>query len=250
MTDNPKSKIYTKTGDSGTSSLYDGTRQSKTSEYFICLGDIDELNSNLGLLKGFWKTEFDKCEIKFYNSPGAGAMFYKTEKCINSGKYFEWFGMNDILTNIQCTLMDISTLIATPPTLNPCDDVGIFKWLTKVKLSDDIVPNIENLIDRMDSILPPITNFVVPSGDLLVSQTHVCRSVSRRAERSMLNLLDSTKVDLYYHETHDQYDIVKKYMNRLSDFLFILSRFFAMTLNVQEDLYSKSKNLFTKKQTT
>lgn len=245
-----KSTIYTKTGDNGTTSLYDGTRHAKNSIYFDCLGDIDELNSNLGLLKAYFKDL--QSDLGLYNPPGAGGIFYKTEKCLDSGKYYEWFIMCDIITDIQCRLMDISSFIATPPPNNPTESL-VLEWIKKIEFKEEEVVNLEKLMDKIDSYLPKITNFVVPSGDILVSQTHICRAISRRCERNFLNLTNNSSSlfkslltkELNNSLINNQKDIIKKYLNRLSDLLFILSRFIGLSLNITEDLYSKKKGLIS-----
>ena len=234
-----KSTIYTRTGDKGKSSLYNGDRVNKDSMYFECLGDIDELNSNLGLVKAFWKEEFDKSNIKLYNAPGAGALFYKHEKCVDSGKYYEWFVLGKYIHEIQCNLMNISTQIATPFK----DDFE--KWVSRVGINTSVILDIEKNIDRLDSLLPPLKNFVVPSGNKLIAQIHICRSITRRCERRYISILNSESL-LNYGELNvlldpsgtlrEQLNIPTKYLNRLSDYLFVLSRFIAMTLELEEDL--------------
>jgi len=242
-----KSKLYTKTGDTGLTSLYNGTRENKDSIYFSCLGDLDELNCNLGMVKAFFKSEMEKQDIKLYNAPGAGGMFYKDQKCIDSGKYYEWFALEKYITEIQCNIMDISSLIATPP-INTNTDIEM--WLSRVGLHNFIVKSIELNIDRLDSLLPPIKNFVLPSGNQLLSQIHICRAVSRRCERNYLSVENKLKFIphglsvrniLENKIIEEQYSIVRIYLNRLSDYFFALSRFIGMTLNLQEDLYSKNK---------
>jgi cob(I)alamin adenosyltransferase len=242
-----KSKLYTKTGDAGLTSLYNGTREYKDSIYFSCLGDLDELNCNLGMVKAFFKSEMEKQDIKLYNAPGAGGMFYKDQKCIDSGKYYEWFALEKYITEIQCNIMDISSLIATPP-INTNTDIEM--WLSRVGLHNFIVKSIELNIDRLDSLLPPIKNFVLPSGNQLLSQIHICRAVSRRCERNYLSVENKLKFIphglsvrniLENKIIEEQYSIVRIYLNRLSDYFFALSRFIGMTLNLQEDLYSKNK---------
>ena len=235
-----KSKLYTKTGDSGTTSLYNGSRETKDSIYFECLGDLDELNCNLGMLKALFYTELEKSEIKLYNPPGSGGMFYKNLPGIDSGKYFEWFDMDNYITQVQCNIMDISSLIATPPS-DVIRDINI--WLSRVGINNEIVNVIEKNIDRLDSLLPKITNFVLPSGNQLLCQVHICRAVSRRCERKFLCVEKHIKKNnlLENESVKEQYLIIRIYLNRLSDYLFVLSRFVGMTLNVKEDLYSKSK---------
>jgi len=242
-----KSKLYTKTGDSGKTSLYNGSREDKTSIYFACLGDLDELNCNLGMVKAYFKSEMEKQDVKLYNAPGAGAMFYKDQKCIDSGKYYEWFALEKYITEIQCNIMDISSLIATPP-VNPTTDLNL--WVSRVGLDDKIINSIESSIDRLDSLLPPIKNFVLPSGNQLLSQVHICRAISRRCERNYLSVEIKLKfiprglsvMNVMSDELIEkQYSIARIYLNRLSDYFFALSRFVGMTLNLQEDLYSKNK---------
>jgi cob(I)alamin adenosyltransferase len=221
-------RIYTKTGDSGTSSLYNGKRVSKTDDIFSTLGDFDELNSHLGLMKSFYKSI--KNPNEYYNPPGAGAIFYKTEKCLDSGRYYEWFILEDIITGLQCKLMDISTIIATP-----IDDTD--KWNIRNEFNYSNIQQVEILIDRLESLLPKLTNFVVPSGNVLISQTHICRVLSRKCERNFLKLFENIE--------NDNVNNVKIFLNRLSDLLFVLSRFVSMSLEITEDAYSKKKGLFT-----
>lgn len=205
-------KLYTKTGDKGVTSLYDGTRKPKNSVEFDCLGDFDELNALLGLAKAFWKEIINESEIKYYNGPGAGGLWYKTEKSVDSGMYYEWYAFGEIITSIQCTIMDICSIIATPNNKYPFEE--------------QMIIDIEKQIDRLDSLLPKLTNFVVPSGNKLVAQLHVCRTVTRRCERNILLLTENKNVNIY--------------INRLSDFLFVLSRFVVFSLNINEDIYKRS----------
>lgn len=216
-------KIYTKTGDKGISSLYNGTRIPKDSFEFDCLGEIDLLNSNLGLMKAFYNELKPTC---LYNPPGAGALYYKHSKCLDSGYYYEWFILDKIITNIQCVLMDISSYIATPFAGD------------KYSIPESYITDIENLIDRFETLLPSIKNFVVPSGNTLISQTHICRVLTRGCERNFLKLV---KNDSYESAENSKIGI---YLNRLSDLLFTVSRFVAFTLNITEDQYSKNKGLF------
>jgi cob(I)alamin adenosyltransferase len=247
-----KSNLYTKTGDNGFSSLYNGTRASKTSAYFQFLGCFDELNCNLGLTKAFWNEELEKSEFKLYNAPGAGGMFYKTEKAVDSGKYFEWFAIGEIITRLQCNIMDISTFVATPPydqkhplpTEQSLIEDSLTKWVNKVGFPGDHIKEMENLIDRLDSLTPPIKNFVVPGGNKLSSQIHICRALSRNCERIYLDLCETVNKEYFVHSLIKQ-ELIKVgiYLNRLSDLLFAMSRFVVMTLEIKEDLYSKKSGV-------
>ena len=221
-------RIYTKTGDSGTSSLYNGKRLPKTESIFEYLGDFDELNSHLGLMKSFYKRI--KNPNEYYNAPGAGAVFYKTEKCLDSGKYYEWFILDEIITGLQCKTMDISTIIATPIN-NNVDD-----WNAKNSFEYLNIKQVEDLIDRLDSLLPKLSNFVVPSGNVLISQTHICRVLIRKCERNFLKLFEDSD--------NENINNVKVFLNRLSDLFFVISRFISMSLGITEDIYSKKKGLF------
>ena len=195
-------KLYTKTGDNGESSLFDGTRVPKTDTIFECLGNLDELNAHIGMTKAFWNEELETCPIKMYNAPGAGAMFYRTEPSVVPRDYFgpplyyEWFALNIKLTSIQRNVMNICSSIASDG---------------ETSLNGNLIEEIERDIDRLDSLLPTLTKFIVPSANKLCSSIHE-RSCQKKDKNSCV------------------------YLNRLSDYFFALSRFVAMTLGVCEDL--------------
>jgi len=239
-------KIYTKTGDRGTSSLYNGSRKDKNNIIFKFLGDFDELNSNLGMVKALHIEEMDKQEIKLYCPPGAQC--YRHAIGVDSGKYYEWFALKEYIYSIQNNIMDISAFIATPPydSSNKIKNMEthLLNWHEKVGFDDSIILTIESDIDRLDSILPKLTKFVVPSGNKLLSQIHICRAITRRCERTFIDLY-GTEYSEYlgvYDLIDSNVNIVRIYLNRLSDYLFMLSRFVGMTLDIQEDLYLKNKN--------
>jgi cob(I)alamin adenosyltransferase len=239
-------KLYTKTGDQGTSSLYNGTRKCKNDIIFSILGDLDELNCNLGMAKAFYNEEMNNQEIKLYSAPGAGAMFYKDLRGIDSGKYYEWFVLKETLHDIQCKIMDISSFIATPPydseqKIYDLMETHLQKWSSKVGFDESHYKLLEKEIDRLQDIVPPIKNFVVPSGNKLISQIHIVRAITRRCERNIVNMYE-TEYSSYigvYPIINNQVSNVKIYLNRLSDYFFALSRFIGMTLNIEEDLYSR-----------
>ena len=210
-----KSKLYTKTGDKGSTSLYNGDRVYKSSVYMRALGDLDELNCHIGMSKALWRDEMDKCVIQVYSAPGAGSMNYRHAPSIVTSDYtgpplyYEWFALGEILTNIQRHLMDVCSVVATPGTSDFFDK----EWTSELEM----------LIDRLDSLSPPLKNFVVPSGNKLTASIHVCRAVTRRCERQTLGAVQ------------DGHDILV-YLNRLSDFFFALTRFVSLTLGIEEDL--------------
>jgi cob(I)alamin adenosyltransferase len=180
-------KIYTKTGDGGQSCLYNGTRLSKSSNYFIALGDLDELNAHLGMVKALWRDE----------------QHVDTEK-------YEWYSLGITVTEIQQNIMDICSTIATPGS-----DDRFFNpdWITKI----------EEKMDRLDLLLPPLTKFVIPSGNKLCASVHIARAVCRRAERHMIEVITPGCPSHIY-------------INRLSDYLFMVSRFVCVILKIQEYL--------------
>jgi len=174
-------KVYTKTGDRGTTGLLGGKRVSKANIRIDSYGTVDELNSYLGLLR-------DQ-EILINKSPE--------------------------LIEIQNNLFIIGSLLASDPDKNK---------INIPKLEDDNVLKLEQKIDEMDKELPVMKNFVLPGGHESVSFCHITRCVCRRAERLVVELQDSEEVHF----------LVIKYLNRLSDYLFILSRWMTLHLGAKE----------------
>ena len=165
-------KIYTKTGDKGTTSLADGQRVSKCCERLEAYGTIDELNSHLGLLMTYCTEEKDK----------------------------------GFLTEIQRALFVIGGSLAGAKTDKP--------------LSTE---NMEAEIDRLTAIVEEAQedkrfHFILPGGSRPAAYAHVCRTVCRRAERAMLRVAND---DVNHN---DNVNSMTRYVNRLSDYLFILAR--------------------------
>jgi cob(I)alamin adenosyltransferase len=164
-------KIYTRTGDDGFTSLPGGRRVSKYSLRIEVLGSIDELNSWIGLLRG----------------------------------YKEIADRKDTLVYIQKQLMNCAAIIARG---NGNEDSGI------LLPDDDCIEVIEKEIDSIQGTLPEMNKFVLPGGNIVVSYCHIARCVCRRAERSIFRLSDKEKTPAF----------ISKFLNRLSDYLFILSK--------------------------
>ncbi len=177
-----KIKVYTKTGDNGTTGLFSGERVPKHHIRIKAYGTIDELNSWIGLIRSQ--------EIKNQ----------QTQELIK----------------IQHDLMYIGSELA-----NNFDDSKI---LGIDLIDENDVQFLENSIDRMTEKLPPLKNFVIPGGHLCIAKTHLARSVCRRAERLITELNDVSKTN----------PVIIFYINRLSDYLFTLSRKFALDFGIEE----------------
>lgn len=145
-------KIYTRGGDKGRSSLYNGERRAKSDVVFCALGDTDELAASLGVA-----SEFCSDEMPLLRSQ---------------------------ITWIQCRLLDIGSAIATP--LNSTDDARK-RALAAFDVAE--VARLEEWIDEMEKELPPLTNFVLYSGGRCSTLLHLARTICRRAERSTTPLV-------------------------------------------------------------
>ncbi|HMI64386.1 MAG TPA: cob(I)yrinic acid a,c-diamide adenosyltransferase [Cyclobacteriaceae bacterium] len=174
-------KIYTKTGDQGTTALFGGKRVSKADLRIDSYGTVDELNSYVGLLR---------------------------DQDVNRNR-------NDFLVEIQDRLFTIGSILATEPGNN------------KVKipaLQEENIQALEKEIDSLEAGLPPMRVFVLPGGHPSVSFGHIARTVCRRAERLAVALDQQDKID----------PLVIKYLNRLSDYLFVLCRTMSKELGAGE----------------
>ncbi len=191
----PKSKvlkgckimIYTKTGDNGTTSLVGGSRVSKCTQRVKSYGTVDELNSHMGLTAEMMITLYGKTELDSDIREQFNILYSQFKK-------------------IQNTLFVIQTLLAT-------EDSETYKKLPQ--LNPDASTEIENWIDSINSKLPKLNSFVIPGGSMLAAQIHVTRTVCRRAERETVQLNEKENVE----------ENILKYINRLSDYLFVVSRF-------------------------
>ena len=160
-------KIYTKTGDKGSSSLYTGERRTKADGVFEALGSVDELNAHLGLAREHFR-------LQSASSPSGTS----DDLCQQ-------------IDEIQARLLDVGSHIATPRSADEEDA----KKIKHTEFDETHVLNLERWIDAMDENLPPLKNFILPSGGLAASQAHVARTVCRRAERDIVPLYEANKVD-------------------------------------------------------
>jgi len=165
-------KIYTKTGDAGQTGLFGGARVSKASERVSAYGEIDELNSVIGLAR-------------------AHGLESRKEG---------W------LARIQSELFDLGAELSTVEAKQ--DSVAQFL------LGDEDIEKLEKHIDELDAELAPLKSFVLPGGSTTASALHLARTVCRRAERSLVTLASREAVR----------PEVLRYVNRLSDLLFIMAR--------------------------
>ncbi len=177
------SKIYTKTGDSGNTTLIGGTKVPKSHLRIETYGTVDELNSYVGLLSD-----------------------HLTEQSIKK-----------ILREIQDRLFTIGSSLACDPQKEPAMKIPDLK-------EEDVI-FLEKEIDGMNEQLPPMKSFILPGGDVAISTAHITRCVCRRAERLCVNMQE--------HELFVE-PLIIKYLNRLSDYLFVLSRYVAFLLNIEE----------------
>lgn len=181
-------KIYTKTGDKGTTALFSGARVPKYNLRIESYGTVDELNSYLGLIKD---QEIDA--------------HYK-----------------EVLYQIQHDLFVIGSMLATPPEDKKLksgkDRLNIFT------IDSDSIQILETEIDTMDAQLPQMTNFILPGGHTTVSYCHIARCICRRAERLIVELNENEPVS----------EEILQYINRLSDYLFVLARKLTKDLDIEE----------------
>jgi len=181
-------KIYTKTGDNGTTALFGGTRVAKHNIRIESYGTLDELNSYLGLLR---------------------------DQNIDAHS-------KEVLIKIQEKLFVIGAILATDPEKATLKNGKERLNIDKVSLDD--ISFLENEMDTMDEQLPPMTHFILPGGHQTVSFCHISRSVCRRAERLATAL---------YQEVPFEENALK-YLNRLSDYLFVLARMLSKQLQAEE----------------
>ncbi|MCE2983506.1 MAG: cob(I)yrinic acid a,c-diamide adenosyltransferase [Parachlamydia sp.] len=188
-------KIYTRTGDQGTTSLFSGQRVNKNDPFIEALGSVDESNSSIGMAVALlpWEDQFSETRLR--------------------------------LENIQHTLFDIGAALATPRSC------GQEKKLHKTRFDQEAIDQLEQWIDQTEAKVPPLTHFILPGGHPVGAALHVARSTVRRAECLALPLYQKEEI------TND----VLIYLNRLSDYLFVLSRHINHLLNSPETTWAPHK---------
>ncbi|NBP29945.1 MAG: cob(I)yrinic acid a,c-diamide adenosyltransferase [Flavobacteriia bacterium] len=174
-------KIYTKTGDDGTTGLIGGVRVSKADLQIESYGTVDELNSWVGLIRDTFND--NNCAIQ--------------------------------LLEIQNNLFVLGASLATAPK-------GTKMQLPP--LTSDFIADLESWIDSMNTDLPDLTHFILPGGHSASSHAQVARCVCRRAERRVIEL----------HQNDPRFSLEIQYLNRLSDYLFVLARFILQKFDKEE----------------
>jgi len=166
-------KIYTKTGDKGTTQVYTSEvlRLNKNDAILECYGSIDELNSNVGLLSALLSADIGNKEEPYLSRA--------------------------FMLDIQKTLFSIGFAISDKP-----------------QIDGSATQLLEEAIDTLQQELPPQTKFILPGGSQLAAQAHVCRTVTRRAERTIVSVSQQQNVP----------EVCIQYLNRLSDYFFVAAR--------------------------
>lgn len=167
-------KIYTRTGDAGTTRLASGQQVSKASARVEAYGAVDEANACVGLAR------------------------------LHAGGDREFDGM---LARIQNELFDLGADLATPPTRDEANTL---------RMVESQVERLEREIDAMNAELPPLASFILPGGTPAAAHLHLARTVARRAERAAVALTEAGE---------PVSPAAMKYLNRLSDFLFVAARY-------------------------
>lgn len=180
-------KVYTKSGDKGTTALVGGDRVSKDDIRVEAYGTVDELSAFIGLLG-------DKLKAK-----------EQTAEYVE-----ELYSINSMLMNVEAHLAAGDNLSFKLPEIS----------VSSIEL-------LESSIDNMQALVPQITNFTIPGGHEIVSLCHVCRTICRRAERRSISASKIFEIN----------DLVVTYLNRLSDYFYLLGRVTAVALGADEILW-------------
>ena len=198
-----QTKIYTKTGDLGITSLFGGKRLSKNDTRVEAYGTVDELNSLLGMI------------IADLNYSSSASREASSNKNSPQGRIIKK------LLRVQEELFALGTDLASPDDLK-----------TKVpRAKKPFITRLEQEIDSWDKNLPKLRNFILPSGSPIGSKLHLARSIARRAERSIAALSQTEKINRN----------TQIYINRLSDWLFVLARYVNKLESQEEKIWKGRK---------
>lgn len=193
------SRIATHTGDDGTTGLADGTRLLKDHARIHVIGEVDELNSQLGVLRAH----------------------LLVETSIDSDAKS---GIDCKLDALQHDLFDLGGELSMPG---------------QSYLLEDRLIAIEEWLHEANADLPPLREFILPGGSLPMAQAHVCRTVARRAERALIQLIELEGRASPQAQALLRAAGPEQYLNRLSDFLFVLCRRLAQLAQIETPVWSK-----------
>lgn len=181
-------KVYTRTGDNGTTSLVGGIRIRKSDARLEAYGTVDELSANLGLLAAMLPKGEERC----------------------------------LIIRTQNNLFNVGTHLATDQSKTPL--------YPSAHLPEGETELLEQAIDQMNARLPEAQGFILPGGCQAAAQAHVCRTVCRRAERRIAALAETATIS----------DEIQQYINRLSDFLFVLAKIINFNTGQEEILWKNA----------
>ena len=193
-----KAAIYTKTGDSGITGLVGGTRIKKSDARIHLYGEVDELNSFIGA------AVTDLKELMSISPVAQAREAYKVEI--------------DFLINVQSSLFDLGSNLAC--------ELEQRKNFKLPQLDENLIDQMEDHIDLMDSKLPALHHFIVPGGLRASCSFHLCRTICRRIDRQLVDFNELKPGEA------PEYSI--QYLNRLSDYFFVLSRFINFSEGIKE----------------
>ncbi len=197
-------RIYTKTGDSGTTSLIGGERASKADPRVEAYGTVDELAAHLALLADMIRRAYPH-------------QIYPPKGSVRPSQARKLAPIADRIDDIQHDLMALEAIIST-------GGGGEEKVAALPAQCGDGVRRLERLIDEMSEGLPPLKGFTIPGGHPIVSQSHICRTVCRRAERAAVRAAGQYPLPVE----------AAGYLNRLSDYLYVVGRKAVDIIGVKE----------------
>ena len=225
-------KVYTRTGDGGSSCLFNMERRDKDDAVFEALGEVDEVGVAVGIARTFveeaWRGDGDHGGLGASASTGDDAREASGDAPsaadgLSRRAAFE--PLADRLAEIQSRLMDVGSAVATP--LDKSSDAK----KARVAFAEAHVDVVEAWIDEYDARLPALARFILPGGGRAAAFLHQARTATRRAERRVVPLCRNGDCDA----------VIGRYLNRLSDFLYTAARFAALAAGAPEVTYCKAR---------
>lgn len=190
-----KSRIYTKTGDKGETALVSGTRISKSNERIDLYGELDELNSRLGVAASLMEKDIRLQRV------------------------------SDFVHSVQSSIFDLGSQLACEAEKR--------EGFQLPKISKEFITDLEEEIDRLDHELDPLKNFILPGGSETSAQLHLGRTQTRKVERKLIHFIEATG--------EEAPENAAVFLNRLSDYLFVLARYTDKIDSIPERLWKPKK---------